>query len=403
MGVVMISSSLNRFFKKSYDFVICDINKKIPKIMALHSHNHGVGAIVSALLRLIYPSEHICNKFLNVVQGQLLENCLTIRHEVKKVSQMEQLVLVVHNEDFKNPDDSYIELHGVKQYWKLNQQGHTDYFFDTITTTDENANSQEETLMLEAVSEHINGNSHATETIQVLRDEVDVYDNNEPTPENIPQSTDPTSSPLNTEWGHCGFCNRKSLSMQNSGAKLNFHVNPTEDDYYLQLFQGFFPKDLLNMIIAGINTKIISDLVTYGEFVQWIGLWIMVSTVAGTDHQSPWSTCDLDIFQGCFFMLSNYMTQTRFENILNNLTYTNMDPHEYKDRFWQVCNMLDCWNKNMAIMFLPSCMNCIDESMRKCINEFTCPGLMFVPHKPWYFGNEYHDAGCVESDIILSL
>ena len=128
--------------------------------MALQSDNHGVGAIVSALLRFIHPSKHIRNKFPNVVQGQQLENCVTICQEVKKVSQKEQLELVVHHEDFKNPDDSYIELHGVKRYWKVSQEGHPDYFFDAITTTDENANSQEETLMPEAVSEHINGNSH---------------------------------------------------------------------------------------------------------------------------------------------------------------------------------------------------------------------------------------------------
>ena len=123
------------------------------------------------------------------------------------------------SEDFKNPDDSYIKLHGVKRYWKVSQEGHPDYFFDAITPTDENANSQDDTLMPEAVSEHINGNSRSTETIQALRDEVDVDDDNEPTPENIPQSTDSTSSPLSAEWGHSGFCYRKSLSMQNSGAK----------------------------------------------------------------------------------------------------------------------------------------------------------------------------------------
>ena len=129
----------------------------------------------------------------------------------------------------------------------------------------------------------------------------------------------------------------------------------------------------------------------------------MVSTVAGTDHQRFWSTCDLNIFHWCFFTLSNYMTCTCFENILNNLTYTNKEPPEYKDRFWEVHDMLDCWNKNMAKMFLPSWMNCIDESMSKWVNEYTCPGFMFVPCKPWSFGNEYHDAGCAESDIIWAL
>ena len=157
---------------------------------------------------------------------------------------------------------------------------------------------------------------------------MDVDDDNKPAPENIPQSTDPMSSPLNTEWGHSGFCYRKSLSMPNTGAKLNFHVDPTEDGYYLQLFEGFFPKDLLNTIIEGINMKINSDLVTCREFLQWIGLWVMVSTVAGTDHRRFWSTSNLTIFQGCFFILLNYMTCTCFKNILNNLTYANKEPPE---------------------------------------------------------------------------
>ena len=171
--------------------------QKKQKIMASQSDNHGVSAIVSALLRFNHPSEHICNKFLDVVQGQRLENCVTICQEVKKVSWKEQLVLVVHHEDSKNPDDSYIKLHGMKQYWKVSQEGHPDYLFDAIATTDENATSQEETSMPEAISEHINGNSHATETIQALCNEVDV--DNEPAPENIPQSTYPMSSPLNAE------------------------------------------------------------------------------------------------------------------------------------------------------------------------------------------------------------
>ena len=55
--------------------------------------------------------------------------------------------------------------------------------------------------MPESVSERINGNSHTIETIQALCDVVDVDNDNKPAPESIPpQSTDPTSSLLNTEW-----------------------------------------------------------------------------------------------------------------------------------------------------------------------------------------------------------
>ena len=28
---------------------------------------------------------------------------------------------------------------------------------------------------------------------------------------------------------------------------------------------------------------------------------------------------------------------------------------------------------------------------------------MYVPRKPWPFGNEYHDAGCADSNIIWAL
>ena len=42
----------------------------------------------------------------------------------------------------------------------------------------------------------------------------------------------------------------------------------------------------------------------------------------------------------------------------------------------------------------------IDESMSKWLNEYRCPGFMCVPQRPWKFGNEYHDTGYAESDII---
>ena len=62
--------------------------------------------------------------------------------------------------------------------------------------------------------------------------------------------------------------------------------------------------------------------------------------------------------------------------------------------------MLRMWNENMGTNFLPSSINCIDESMSKWINEYTCPGFMYVPRKNWKFGNEYHDTGCADSNII---
>ena len=97
------------------------------------------------------------------------------------------------------------------------------------------------------------------------------------------------------------------------------------------------------------------------------------------------------------------MSHTRFELILQHIKYTKINPPTYKDRFWEVREMLEGWNKNMATNFVPSWINCINESMSKWLNKYTCPGFMFIPCKPWPFGNEYHDAGCADSNIIWSL
>ena len=42
--------------------------------------------------------------------------------------------------------------------------------------------------------------------------------------------------------------------------------------------------------------------------------------------------------------------------------------------------MLQMWNENMGTNFLPSPINCIDESMSKWINEYTCPGFSIHIH-----------------------
>ena len=90
--------------------------------------------------------------------------------------------------------------------------------------------------------------------------------------------------------------------MQNHKAKINFHID-TEYDYSLQLFEGMFPRDVLDTMVDGVNKQITGDPITYAELLRWIGLWEMMSTVAGSDHRSSWLTCDLDIFDGCFFSL----------------------------------------------------------------------------------------------------
>jgi Transposase IS4 len=84
------------------------------------------------------------------------------------------------------------------------------------------------------------------------------------------------------------------------------------------------------------------------------------------------------------------MSRNRFDDILSSLVYTNKEPTIYKDRFFEIRQLVDCWNANMAANFSPGWVTCLDESMMTWTNQFTCPGFMLVPRKPHPFGNEWH-------------
>ena len=368
--------------------------------MAPSTCDHGVGAVVSALIRFIHPSKHIRQKFPNPVTGQQLSDCETVRQELKKVSQRDQLVIVVHHADFKTDSGDFIDLYAVKRYWKVQKAGDVDLRFDAAPTNEGGGQEEEMVALPAAVDDYINGDR--VNTIEALQDVVEVDDDNDPAPENVPQQSDNNASVFG-EWGHTDFCHRRMQNTPNNPAKLNFGIDTTADDIYVQLFVGLFPANLLDTMVTEMNKNISGDPITYGKLLKWIGLWVLMSTVDGSDRRSFWSTRDIDIFHGAPFRLTAFMSRNRFENILNNLVYNAVNPPDFRDRFWEVRWMISCWNENMSKQFIPSWINCIDESMSKWVNEFTCPGFMFIPRKPWPFGNEYHDACCAESDIIWSV
>ena len=131
----------------------------------------------------------------------------------------------------------------------------------------------------EVVDNAINGMSEEANTIKALQGVVDIDDDNEPAPKNVP-TADNSNRLLSTEWGHGGFCFRGSQNFGSTWAKLNFSVDTTCHGYYIQLFKGFFPKQLLQNVIDIVNEKMDGDKeVVYGEFIWWIGICVLMSTV----------------------------------------------------------------------------------------------------------------------------
>ena len=368
---------------------------------------HGVGATVSCLIKFLHPSELIRNKFPNPVNGQRLDGCITVCQELKKINRKDQLSLIVRHANFVKADGDPILLHGVKKHFKIDMEGDPDLFFDAVTTSEETEVATASVVPLpQAIDEEVSGQNDggANDLLNALNGVVDINDDNEPAPENIPSPQDNASqhnSILSGDWGHDGICFRRQLNVLNQKARLHFDMDvDSGSDINLQLFEGLFPTEYLQHVVLVETNKKLEESLTYGELLRWIGVWVLMSTVDGSDRRSFWAAREIDIYYGAPFRLTNIMSRTRFEAILSAITYTNHNPPAFVDRFWEVRQLVDCWNENMNKNFSPSWINAIDESMSKWVNKYTCPGFMYVPRKPWKFGNEYHDAGCADSDII---
>ena len=143
--------------------------------------------------------------------------------------------------------------------------------------------------------------------------------------------------------------------------------------------------------------------VSYGEFLHWLGLWFLMSTINGPDRPGFWSMGEVDCFIGALLRLGSFMSRKQFEVILKALAITARQPPALRDGFWEVQEILEAWNANMTEQFTPSWVSCLDESMSTWTNKYSCPGWMFVPRKLWPFGNEYHTVCCSLSGILWQM
>ena len=94
------------------------------------------------------------------------------------------------------------------------------------------------------------------------------------------------------------------------------------------------------------------------------------------------------------------MTGCRFENTTHALRHTNKEPPSYEDKFWEIRDLIEAWNKNMCKNFMPSWVSCLDGSMSHWTSKCTCSGFVFVPKKTFAQGNEHHTVACGESGMF---
>lgn len=361
----------------------------------------GKDARTSIPLKYLHPSKLVSETIINPTNNQRLDNCLVVRRADFKIRGNVRSCIVVHHESFKN-DDGFVDLYCAEKWCRVTEEGPSELFFNVQQAAEQTgvveAEEQMPAVVLEAAARG------GAISLADLSSVVDVDDDNMPAPENIPtpNNNNGISAIYEEEWGHSGVCYRRMLNSQQTKASLrNFphDVLPTS----LQLLEIFFPVSFIKEVMLPTMNTTIEEKITYGEFLKWLGLWFFMATTQFQSRRDFWSIKPISMFDGAPYRFNDIMSRNRFESILSALQFTNLQPPTYKDRFWEVRQLIDAWNLNMTDKFSPSWISCLDESMSKWLDQWTCPGFIVCPRKPWPYGNEYHTISCGESQIIYAV
>ena len=128
-----------------------------------------------------------------------------------------------------------------------------------------------------------------------------------------------------------------------------------------------------------------------------------LSTISGYARHEFWSMFPVSTHRGAPYRFNHWMSSRRFEEIHSHLFLTINDSPPYKDRLWEIRQIIELWNENMRKIFSPSWVSCIDESMSIQFNRWTCLAWIFAPRKPHPFGMEYNDIGDGLCGIIYGI
>ena len=290
----------------------------------------------------------------------------------KKVNHKDKTCIFFRHDDF---DDNQL-LHCVERYAKVITEGGAADFFgldlgdeaqeEVRVEVVEGGGEVDDDAVVNVAVPKLTDNSN--EDIARLRAEgYGVDDDNKPAPENIP-----IAGPSNDrggvtweEWDSRTICLRRSEGHRFEDPKL---AGDLDGQRYIDYFMLMLPVSFFkNVVLKQTNMEMMNGRggeITWGEFMRFVGLWLLMSTVAiGCDRSSYWDSTLPSMWKGAPFRLGEYMAGWKFEAIVASLRFTDRPYPSYKDKFHEVRQMVEAWNKNMIDVFVAGWVSCLDESM----------------------------------------
>ena len=114
-----------------------------------------------------------------------------------------------------------------------------------------------------------------------------VDDDNEAAPENVPVAVEAVND-IFSGWEHNGVCHCCCMIQQNPKAVLKIWTTRDGEPSNIQLFEGLFFMPFIKSVILTRTHKNLpggENNDTYGEFIWWIHLWLLMSTLIGPQRR----------------------------------------------------------------------------------------------------------------------
>lgn len=358
-------------------------SKKKEKMSARNSENtvHGLGAVGEVSKRFLHPSKLVAEKYPNMRGDQKVCGLVEIRREVKTVWKREQMCIIFRHDDFPN-----VELHAVQRWVKVTTPAASLFIPEEALTEEDAAAAAASTNAQGVLGDTIN------HVHQYLHEGFEVDDDTQQNEENLSAETENNGSASYSGWGWDGMdAHKQGGHARSHPSFLQDKNRPIDKDNLLMtIFMTMIPWNYITTVLIPETNKQLATPLTMGEFLKFVGLWLIMATTSGSKRDDFWSQKPISIFVGAPFRLNECMSGRRFRAIIYALRFTAVPPPSFQDRFHPIRELIAAFNKNMEDVFTPGWISCLDESMSIWFNRWSCPGWMFVPRKPHPFGNEYH-------------
>ena len=201
--------------------------------------------------------------------------------------------------------------------------------FDEESQKDPSVNK--DILMLEVIKDWV-CNVDDLLIMMELDGVVDIDDDNQPNEKNVPSFTsdDHEENCIYKSWGHSGICVCRASQASDRKPKLK-KIETKLKLTHLQMFENLFPVDYMkHIMLPKMNVKLSAAPISYGELLQFLSIWLHISTTVGFKRREFWSIGNKK-YRDTPMKFNTIMSRNRLENILTSPTFTADVSPPFKD------------------------------------------------------------------------